>query len=132
MKRSRAERALLLHAIALQTAVAVLCRLVRFGWLSRSLERLYPAPAGPSIQLDTALESRVTWAVATAAGTFPAGTTCLTRALTAQCLLRRHGGDAVVRFGVRGGEPIAAHAWLEASGRELRGLSTGAGYSALK
>ena len=131
MKRSRAERALVLHAVALHTAIAAFCRLLRFGSLSRVLERFYPPPAGPCISLDTELEAHVTWAVATAAQTFPAGSTCLTRALTAQCLLRRHGGDATLRFGVRGGEPVAAHAWLESSGRELAGLSTGAGYRAL-
>ena len=132
MKRSRAERALVVHAVALHALIATLCRVLRFGSLSRALERLYPPPAGPCIALDTQLESRVAWAVSASTHAFPAGSTCLTRALTAQCLLRRHGGDATLCFGVRGGRPIAAHAWLESSGRELAGVSTSAGYSSLK
>lgn len=131
MKRSRAERALLLHAAALHTAIATLCRILRFGSLSRTLERFYPPPAAPCIALDTQLESHVAWAVVTSSAIFPAGSTCLTRALTAQCLLRHHGSDATLRFGVRGGEPIAAHAWLESSGRAIQGVSSGAGYQPL-
>jgi hypothetical protein len=94
-------------------------------------------------------EDRVVWAVRTATHLVPAGRTCLTEALTAQHLLRRHGGDALLRFGVSACKvsdtrdpagrvsdtlsdisqaPIAAHAWLEAAGRIIIGGDTAAQY----
>jgi len=122
-RRSRADRLLLIHAAALHAVIAVLCRLVRFGSLTRALERTYPVRGRARIVPDTA-ESRVVWATTTMAALSPLGDTCLTRALTAQCLLRRFGGDAVLRFSV---DPdarprLSAHAWLESSGRILAGL----------
>jgi hypothetical protein len=124
--RSLSDRRLLLHAFALHTAIAVSCRLIRFGPLVRLLARIYPAREG-CIALDTTAESRVVWAVATTSSGPIAGT-CLTTALTTQCLLRRMGGDADLRFGVRAGSALSAHAWLESAGRVVVGHSAGAEY----
>jgi len=131
---TRTDRMLLLHAGALHAIIAVLCRTTRFGALSRALARVYPVrepvPATPG----PAAESRAVWAATTAAACCPFGDTCLTRALTAQCLLRRLGGNAVLRFSVgAGGRPrLSAHAWLESAGRALAGLPAMPGHLPLE
>ena len=71
----------------------------------------------------------------TATHLVPAGKTCLTEALTAQCLLRRRGADAALRIGVAratdAGAPLTAHAWLEQAGRIIMGGETADGYEPL-
>ena len=123
LKRSPSERAVLAHACALHTVIAVLCRVIRFGALSKMLERAYalrPTPAR-----DALAESRAIWAGTTAASFCPFGSTCLTTGLTVRCLLRRTGCDAALRFGVRPETaPLAAHAWLEFAGHVLQGSRT--------
>ena len=120
-RRSPRDRALLLHAFALHTAIAVLCRLLPFGWLAGTLARAYPLRSSEG---DAAAEVSAIWAGTTAAAFSPVGDTCLTTALTTRCLLRRVGCDAVLRFGVRPETcaPFAAHAWLESNGHVLPGL----------
>ncbi len=120
-RRSRSDRALLLHAFALHAAIAVFCRLLPFGWLTGALARAYPLRGSGG---DASAEARAIWAATTAAAFCPLGSTCLTTALTTRCLLRRIGYDAVLRFGVRPETrtPFAAHAWLEAAGHTIPGL----------
>jgi hypothetical protein len=50
----------------------------------------------------------------------PFGSTCLTRSLVLQRLLRARGVDAVLKIGaLREGHSLRAHAWLEHGGRVL-------------
>ena len=122
----------MLRAFALHAAIAVLCRSVRFGTLARLLARVYPL-RDTTAPPDLNAESRVVLAVSTAGSLCPFGTTCLTAALTAQCLLRRMGGDAVLRIGVRPDTrpTLTAHAWIESAGRALPGLPAADGYVTL-
>ena len=121
-RRPRGERVLLLHALALHGVVAVLVRVVRPGRASGWLRRVYlqrpPSPARDGWE-------RIVWAVRTAAAVVPAGKTCLTEAVTAECLLRRGGYDATLRFGVAGvpdeGSTLRAHAWIEHAGQVIMG-----------
>jgi hypothetical protein len=68
---------------------------------------------------------RIAWAIRTATTLVAAGRTCLTEAVTAECLLRRDGYDATLRFGVaaspRAGSRLLAHAWVEHAGATIIG-----------
>ena len=133
-RRSPEDRVLLLHAFALHLGIAVLYRAVPFGWLTRTLERRYPVRNHDGAAPDMTAGSRAIWAATTSAALTPRSATCLTISLTAQCLVRHLGSDAVLRFGVlRETRPrLAAHAWLESAGRPLPGLSLAADHLALE
>lgn len=134
LRKPWGDRALLAHAALLHAAIALLCHTMRFGRLSATLLTLYPRPR--TISDDTTVETRAIWAVTCTASSSPFGSTCLTRALATQCLLRRGGRDAELRFGVRQDPvndmaPIAAHAWLEWNSVELPLPAPDAAYAAL-
>ena len=64
------------------------------------------------------------WAIRAVAARVPRAT-CLTQALAASVLLRRHGHEATLRLGVarvEGG--LSAHAWVESGGRTVIGEPT--------
>jgi hypothetical protein len=147
-RRPLSDSALVAHALVVHLTVALLLRVIGLRRLTALLSRAQ-RPARPkgspssrrgscaSTMGDDA-ERRVVWAVRTATYLVPLGRTCLTEALTAQHLLRRHGGDAMLRFGVSMCKvsgavqpPIAAHAWLEAAGRIIIGGETAALYEPL-
>ena len=58
-------------------------------------------------------------AVVRASQRLPVRTTCLDRALALWWLLRAHGIGGALRIGVRGGERLEAHAWVEHAGAPL-------------
>ena len=149
-----ADNALVAHALVVHLAVALLLRVIGLRRLTRLLPRahrparlvVYATGGGQgwrshgacASRMHADAESRVVWAVRTATHLVPAGRTCLTEALAAQHLLRRHGGDAMLRLGVSVCKvsdtlqtPIAAHAWLEAAGRIIIGGETAALYEPL-
>lgn len=130
---SPSDRAVLLHAFVLHAAIAMLYRAMRFGSLSRALARRYPLRVTGDTRPGADAESLVDRAVATTAVFCPFGSTCLTRALTAQCLLRGRGSDAVLRFGVQPGTgpELLAHAWLEFPGGAHADLPAISNYLAL-
>ena len=122
-KRSSAERLLLLHAVALHAAVRAGCRHLSYPLLVRTLERLYPLNRR---RLDQASVGRIAWAVQTAAFLRERDHLCLPAALTAQSLLRSHGVESVVRFGVAvDHRDRFAHAWLECDGTPVFGYQPG-------
>ena len=113
-----AERLLFLQAFLLLGAVRIGLLSLRFDRLSRLLTRLgHQRARESSLPAD-----RIAWTVTTAARHLPGGSTCLSRALTAQVLLTRQGHPSRLRVGVAGGGSILkAHAWLESSGRVILG-----------
>jgi len=131
-RRPRGERALLRHALALHSVVAVLVRLVRPNRASRWLRAAYRQRPPFTGRHEW---ERIVWAVRTVTGVLPAGNTCLTKAVTAECLLRVSGYDATLRFGVAGlpreGSALRAHAWVEHGGRVVMGGPVPAEYVAL-
>jgi hypothetical protein len=64
----------------------------------------------------------VVWAVSVVARRLP-GTTCLSEAVTAEMLLRRHGRAPILRIGVKSGHLRVpdAHAWVECDGLVVMG-----------
>ncbi len=65
----------------------------------------------------------VAWAVLAASRRVPGPTTCLSRALTAQAMLARHGCPSRLQLGVTRGKQgeVEGHAWVECEGRILLG-----------
>ncbi|MFI5178474.1 MAG: lasso peptide biosynthesis B2 protein [Vicinamibacterales bacterium] len=135
LSMQRADRVLIAHALALHVAVAAGVRLVSPRRLLRWLHACYGErpQRGSGARADQA--DRIAGAVRTATRVLPIGRTCLTEALTAQCLLRRSGHDATLRIGVArgdpGGAPLRAHAWLVSAGRIVVGDWSGPTYLAL-
>jgi hypothetical protein len=124
MRRTPADRGLLLRALVLHIVVASLLRVISFGRLSRMLN--IGSRAGDQGGSDDGAIQRAVWAVRQAVAFCPLGRTCLTEALTAAVLLRRAGQqDVQLRFGVAtiGARQIAAHAWLERRGTIVLGDS---------
>lgn len=108
--RSSGERRLLAHALLFHAAVVVALRLVPFGRLREWGSIRYGGR--PRLAPD---QTRVIWAVRTAAALMPFGRTCLSEALTAHWLMAACGHESVVRFGVApaASRRFTAHAWLE-------------------
>ena len=66
----------------------------------------------------------VGWAVTRAARHLPVRAVCLPQAIAARIMLRRRGVPSVIHFGAAksAGEPLEAHAWLDAAGVEVTGF----------
>lgn len=116
---SRAERGLLVAAVWRIALVRVALWVLPSGWIVRYVTRLSAKGAvrhRPSGRIEGIL-----WAVAAASRRIP-DASCLTQAIVALLLLRRHGYSAQFCVGVAhdaGG--FRAHAWLERDGRVLIG-----------
>lgn len=65
---------------------------------------------------------KLTWAV-NVTGNYVFRSTCLTKAITAQILLEKHGHHPKVHIGVMKCEEFEAHAWVEISGEVVLGES---------
>jgi transglutaminase superfamily protein len=117
-----ADRRLLLLAAVLHGGVAIAIRVLPFGWVRRGLRAA--ATFGPRPAADAGIDARVVRAVQTVASILP-GSSCLTEALVAQCLLARHAREATLCFGVSplrpDARPFDAHAWLERRGSGIIG-----------
>ena len=131
-RRPLADTALVAYALVVHAAVAMFLAALGLKRVTGALDRLGRArgPRGSARGACNRIEDRVVWAVRTATHLVPVGRTCLTEALTAQYLVRRHGGDATLRLGVAADavRPFAAHAWLDGAGRIIIGGETAAGY----
>src|SRR5690349_5295110 len=105
------ERALVAEALVLLWVIRLGLWLLPFETLRRLLTRV-PGVARAAEPAEV-VERRVEWAVLAARPCVPRAT-CLTQALAAQVLLRRHGVRGHLRFGVRSeAGRFEAHAWLE-------------------
>jgi hypothetical protein len=125
--RPPAERALLLRALALLAVTRLALWLRPFAAVRNGLTR-YGRPAradSPGIQ-------SVVWAVDAGSRVIP-GSTCLSRALVAQALLRRGGHESTLRLGVASSAAAGfeAHAWLEDASGVLIGGQEAAGFTVL-
>jgi hypothetical protein len=126
LRRPLADILLVVNAVAVHLTAAAALRVVGLkrisAWLTCGSAALPPS--------NIELERRVAWAVRTATHLVPAGRTCLSEALTAVHLLGRRGSAATLRIGVAksGDRELAAHAWVEQSGRTIIGGETAAEY----
>ena len=122
---SAADRALLAEALPLLICVQAGLHVVPFASLRRRLERRRLSVEHPV--------DRIVWAVRAITRRLP-GTTCLTQALVAHSMLRRHGHAPALRIGVRQPKSptLDAHAWVECDGAIVIGtIDTLADYAIL-
>jgi hypothetical protein len=112
------ERRLLAQAVVAVPVTSLLVRWAGYRRVHDTLRRLVvvaPTPADPLAEAMT-----ISGLVSRAADRSPLGATCLSRALALWLLLRRHGVDADVCLGVRGGTAAPhGHAWVEYQGQPL-------------
>src|SRR4051794_14117669 len=122
LRKSPADRRILVLAAVLHVAVAVAIRMLPFGRVRKALR--HAATLGPRPRPVADVDARVEAAVRTVASMLP-GASCLTEALVAQCLLARYDRETTLCFGLarerRPGGPFDAHAWLERGGAGVIG-----------
>ena len=112
---SLAEWGVLAEAYFTVAGFETLRRLMPVRWL---LPRR-PAPGAPAPETTRERLKRLAWLVDVAANRQPWRVRCLTRSLALGRMLRRRGVPAEVRIGVRRGEELQAHAWVEWQGEVL-------------
>jgi hypothetical protein len=112
------ERRLLAQAMLIVPMIGVLVKLTGFRRLQHMLSRVVPiAPISGDPLIEAATINRL---VSVAADRGPIPATCLSRSLALWVLLRRHGVEADVCLGVRGGiGRLHGHAWVEYRGQPL-------------
>lgn len=123
---SAIERRLALQAWCSLVAVRLLLWTMPYRWIEARLLKT----RGTS----TALNPDDIALAVTRASTLVPRATCLVQAIAAGWMIRRAGGDSVIRFGVAKDEQteqFKAHAWLEHDGRILIGGATAAEYATL-
>ena len=125
LRRSAADRRLLVRAFGVHACVAVLLHVAGLRRLSRWLASRDVDRAARPDGIDDGDVRRVVWAVRQAAAVMPWGRTCLTEALTAAVLLRRADCQTTLQYGVAtvGAGGLDAHAWLEYRGAVILGRS---------
>jgi hypothetical protein len=115
-------RRLLVTAVTLVAIVRLALWILPSRIIVRSVRAVgltYPDGVLPRVDVDA-----VTWAVEAASRRIPQAT-CLTQAIAAQLLLRRHGFQSRLCLGVARdvGGGFRAHAWLERNGRVVMGAN---------
>jgi hypothetical protein len=110
------ERVALLEAAIVLTVARVVLSIAGFVRVRRMLNR---ERAGANRVDDASRAKTLAIAMQRAAAHLPIRTTCLDRALALWWLLGAHGIGGAVRVGVRGGERVEAHAWVEHAGETL-------------
>jgi hypothetical protein len=118
----RADRRLLLTSAVLVPATRVGLWVLPFTTVRGLLGRLAPEPP-PSSSGGHPVQ-RIRRAISLVSRYVP-GASCLTRALSAQALLRRDGHPASLHIGVAREDDgqLVAHAWVESNGRVVIGGS---------
>jgi len=122
------DRALLLEALTIIIVLRVCLPVLPLTTVREYLERIvrwhraWPRWHRASALSDHLADERITWAVG-AMGRRVRGTTCLIEALTAHCMLTRHGRAPALRIGVKRGDAMSldAHAWVECDGAVVIG-----------
>jgi hypothetical protein len=115
---SARERRLLAQAVVVLPITGLLVKRAGYRRLHDTLSRVVPVAPIPADPLGEA--TTISRLVSLAADRGPLPATCLSRSLALWLLLRRHGVEADVCLGLRGGgaQPHG-HAWVEYQGRPL-------------
>lgn len=114
------EALLFVEALSLVGLTRLALAWLHFADIEKRLNRLQPYP--PQRGANSPSVDQVVWAVKVSSRVVP-GATCLTQALAAGALLRRHGHAAKLQISVARDSAgvLAAHAWVEAEGRAVIG-----------
>lgn len=122
LRLSGSERGLLLTGSVLVLSVRVALWVLPSRWIIRFVTKLASPPVPLSANAKRGNEQQILWAVDAASRRIP-DASCLTQAIAALLLMRRHGYTARFCVGVARapGGALDAHAWLERDGRVLIG-----------
>jgi hypothetical protein len=119
MKQNRVDQQLLITTVLTMIIIRVKLYLIPFNHIQRSIEKNTTKKASNNIPVH-----KLTWTVQTVSNYVPQAT-CLTKALTAQKLLKKYGYSSQIKIGV--GKDIngefEAHAWVEYDGKVVIGES---------
>ncbi len=118
LKQSRVDQQLLITTLLTMITIRLKLWFIPFNRIQQSIERSTNKTAN-NIPV-----AKLIWTVQTVSNYIPQAT-CLTKALTAQKLLKKNGYHSMIKIGVNKdaeGE-FEAHAWLEYSGRVIIGES---------
>jgi hypothetical protein len=114
------DRLLLFRALGILLKATVIVRLLPFSMLRKTLQ------SAPAIARSNALQpaEHITWAIEVISRRL--SSSCLVRAIAAQCLLAQYGHSATLHIGVMKDPDgkFGAHAWLERNGVVLVGGSS--------
>src|SRR5438105_3541857 len=114
-----AERWLTVQIIALLVLVRVGLWILSFRRVQILLGRLAIRHSGPA---KTKLSPRQLTSLVSVGADYVPRASCLTQALVAQTMLRRHGYQPILKIGVtHGGASFEAHAWVECAGEVIIG-----------
>lgn len=115
------ERRFLLKVTGLVTLIRLGLWFLPFRVVRRWLDRV-PSPTIISPPSNSAIVSRIVWAVELTSAYIPQAT-CLTQALAAQTLMKRRGYPTRLRLGVIKNDAgkLEAHAWVEWQGKIIIG-----------
>ena len=118
LKQTRVDQQLLITTLLSMIIIRLKLYLIPFNRIQRSLERSNNKTA------NEVPVHKLIWAVQTVSNYVPHAT-CLTKALTAQKLLKKYGYPSQVKIGVNKDAEgqFEAHAWLEYSGKVVIGES---------
>jgi len=119
LKQTRVDQQLLIATLLSMILIRLKLYLIPFNHIQRSIEKSTTKKASNNIPVH-----KLTWTVQTVSNYVPHAT-CLTKALTAQKLLKKYGYISQVKIGVNKdaeGE-FEAHAWLEYAGKVVIGES---------
>jgi Transglutaminase-like superfamily len=123
LRRSGADRWLLLEALALLCWARLLVRVVSFRRIAPHLGQ--PMTESPREIGDTErqLAWRIAWAVQAVARNAPMGFVCLQQAIAAKWMLRRRRVPSTLYLGLQRKDELdlTAHAWLRVGDRILTG-----------
>jgi hypothetical protein len=125
-------RALIVEALLWLALARLALVILPFRHVARRLGDPVPPGSGVGDVLttssrsgDAALARNIGWAVSRTASAVPFRAVCLQQAIAAKMMLRRHGVQSALHFGVSTGKADAttlkAHAWLDAAGARITG-----------
>jgi hypothetical protein len=133
LKLSAQQHRLLLEALLFLAGAALLMRICHFERLARWLQlRPYETPQATGGR-ETQLAMQIGWAITAIANRVPGSVKCLTRAMAACLLARRHGLRTTLYLGVTRGATgnLQAHAWLRCGSAVITGRAEQPGFTTI-
>ncbi len=123
LERSEGARTLLLSAFVRVVLSRIALSLLPFRAIHRFLAPEHKTAERRARSSDSI--ERITWAITVSARRIP-GASCLTQAIAAHSLLRRHGHAAHLRIGVVKSDSgaLRAHAWIDVEGKTVLGQTS--------
>ncbi len=119
MKQSRVDQQLLITTLLTMIIIRLKLWFIPFNHIQGSIEKSNTNKTANNITV-----SKLIWTVQAVSNYIPQAT-CLTKALTAQNLLKKHGYSCLIKIGVgRDTEgKFEAHAWIEYADKVILGES---------